>query len=409
MRRTSSPHWTTTTNHPHYDNGQDRNNNDNNHYNNTAAVQPLYITIGTQCCGKTTFLKHQLFPHSPPLDVSLDDQPDVYVSVETTLFLHGVVGAVVTKGGTGVSDMEPKKTEDPRLLQRYQGKTLGERIRQDNHIELTLVLQRFHGDLSSETFASRIREHYQKQQWSLPLAQLLIDAVEQECALAHHNNNNTTTTTTTESLLVPSHVQVFILESLFQPHPSTQQSAIDRAHRLVRQTPPHIPVAWGNTNSKPRDYQRVLDVAWETRRPVRFLVQGRDMASVPLPQLLRRNLQRFSQTGKYIPAVAMDDCHTRISRLLSEAGRGGNATTTTTTTRRHDGDHDAELALEQRLIQMAEAGGGRQYRYRLTRNRLLHREHLNSNTTRYYQGPTMPPTQQQQGGGGVPHKRPRRN
>jgi hypothetical protein len=338
------------------------------------------------------------------LDISLDDQPDVYVSVDTTLFLS-VFGAVVTKGGTGVSDMDPT-TEDPRLLQRYQGKTLGERIRHDNNAELTLVLQRFHGDLSSEMFASKIREHYTKQQWSLPLAQLLIDAVEQECALAHHHNNNTTTTTTTESLLVPSHVQVFILESLFQPHPSTQQSAIDRAHRLVRQTPPHIPVAWGNTNSKPRDYQQVLDVAWETRRPVRFLVQGRDMAHVPLPQLLRRNLQRFSQTGKYIPAVAMDDCHTRISRLLSDAGRGGNATSTTMT-RRHDGDRDAELALEQRLIQMAEAGGGRQYRYRLTRNRLLHRELLNSNTTRY-QGPTMPPTQQQQGGG-VPHKRPRRN
>lgn len=335
---------------------------------NSAA--PIYITVGTQCCGKTTFLKEQHLATAPaarpPLDISLDDQPDVYVSVETQMYVHAA---------DTPQAQNSKTTFAPFLLEKYQGRTLLERIQQDN-AELSLVLQRYRGQLSAQNFAVRILQHYQTSGHSIPLAHALTAAVEEEVKAASlikkdsNSNSNTTTTPPSHPLsLSPTHVQVFILENLFRPHPTTNQSAIQGAYNLLRETPLHVPVAWGNTNSKPRDYQMVLEIACQSRRPVHFLIQGREIPSVELSQLLQRNLRRFSETGKYIPAVAIDDCQGRVSKLIQGGpGCGGGNHHNTTTVTVND-----TLALDQYLVGLAEPRGNH-YRYRLTGNRLIHKE-----------------------------------
>lgn len=170
---------------------------------------------------------------------------------------------------------------------------------------------------------------------------------------------------------MPEHVQVFVVESLFRPHPTDNLSAIQRAYKLLRTTPSHIPVAWGNTNSKPRDYQMALEIASQTRRPVHIFLASPDapLTSLPLSVLLARNLQRFSESGKYVPATAIAECLQRVDGLFAQTIQ-----------------MDA-FGKEQYLVYLAEPPHHRNhynnnnnatstYRYRLTRNRLIQKEFL---------------------------------
>ena len=292
------------------------NHNDNNNSSPSSLVvaAPMYITIGPQCCGKTTIIKQQ----QGVVDITLDDQPDVYIPVPTKLFID--------------SNNNISMEEQQLLNQSFQGKTFFERIQSDN-IELQCILQRILGCTSPQNFAIQILQHYQEQQQQQQqsntrnhinnnhtvVAQLLIQNVEQYCASSCSSSEEQYIGGTASPPL-PPFTQVFCLESLFQPHPSTNQSAIQRAHQLLRDTPSHIPVAWGNTNSKPRDYQQALEICMEQRRPVHFLMShpqhSKSVPWVPLTALLQRNLQRFSTTGKYIPAIAIADCCQRIESLI---------------------------------------------------------------------------------------------
>jgi len=372
--------------------GEESRNSDHHHHEERSTlrkIEPLYITIGTQCCGKTTFLKERLLSKSE-LDISLDDQPDVYISVDTSIFL-----SVFDRTGIDADDNDnlAKQNIDPSsilLHQSYHGKTLFERIRQDN-TELKLVVQRLGGSLSSETFATEIIKLFGSSS-STSLAQVLIDGVEEEISVANNdeNKNNGRKTTAPEmKSLVPTHIQVFILESLFQPHPSTQESAIQRAHRLLRQSQLHLPVAWGNTNSKPRDYQMALDIASQTRRPVHFLIEGRDFPSLTLSEFIVRNIRRFSQTGKYIPIRAIHDCHDRIEQLVSmkdservvATSSRNNMATGSDDRGKEEVTGDSALALDQYLIRLAEPPGS-PYRFVLTRDRLVRKEFRNATNSR---------------------------
>jgi hypothetical protein len=292
---------------------------------------PMYITVGPQCCGKTTLLK-QIDPNL--VDISLDDQPGVYVPVPTQYLVAEKINT------TNVT------AEDSLLLQLYQGKTLVERIQNDN-TELRLILQRWSGQLSPQTFAVHVLQHYQERN-AADIAQTLIATVEDFLS---------------ESPPLPATTQVFILESLFRRHPTLKQSAIERAHELLRTTPSHIPIAWGNTNAKPRDYQQALEIASQTRRPVEFLVCHPDgtgkLPWLPLETLLLRNLHRLARTGKYVPAFAISDCCQRLEHM--NIPTNNNAT-----------------QMEQALVQMASPqprGGPSPYQYQLTNQRLIQKKY----------------------------------
>jgi hypothetical protein len=261
---------------------------------------PLYITVGPQCCGKSSLLK--TLQDGKIKDISLDDQPDVYVPVSTDLFLSCFGDAQV-----------------PETLRKvYQGKSLFERIQNDN-TELRLILQRWNGNKTSKDFENALQEFYSSCGFPLDVASQLVAAVEEFLD--------------GQPPALPSTIDVFILESLFQPHPATNQSAIQKAHQELRVTPKHIPIAWGNTNSKSRDYSQALEIACQVRRPVRFVLCHPAISSeeksqaannaklhtlpwIALPDLLNRNLKRLQETGRYIPAFAVADCCRRVESLV---------------------------------------------------------------------------------------------
>jgi hypothetical protein len=86
-------------------------------------------------------------------------------------------------------------------------------------------------------------------------------------------------------------------------------------------------LAWGNTNTRPREYKEALAVAAKTSRPVYFLVYadnnqcegGVFLPKVGLQELMRRNLSRLLQTGKYVPCRAMVEANDRVSNLVQSA------------------------------------------------------------------------------------------
>jgi hypothetical protein len=149
----------------------------------------------------------------------LDDQQDVYVPIPTDVFLQ----AYDDEG----TDSKPDNERTQLLQQVYQGKTLAERIREN--VELILILRRWNGDSSASEFERRVKSYYEERELSEAVAIALVKTVED--FLSNQPD-------------LPKETDVFVLESLFKPHPQTRQSAIQRAHEELRETPKHIPIAW---------------------------------------------------------------------------------------------------------------------------------------------------------------------
>ena len=114
--------------------------------NSPQSKAPLYISVGPPTSGKTTWLRN-LRDQAPNqasalVDVSLDDQPNVYVPIPTALFC-----------------LTPMEMERPDLPQEYQNllrsslyqKTVQERILSGEHQEHRLVFQRLSGKLSNSS------------------------------------------------------------------------------------------------------------------------------------------------------------------------------------------------------------------------------------------------------------------
>ena len=175
------------------------------------------IFAGPQCCGKSSFLRE--YKEGTIKDISLDDQLDVYVPIPIETFLHAY-----DDKGDGIKTFD-KGT--PLLQQVYQGKTLGDRIREN--IELNLILRRWNGYSTASDFKRGIKNLYEERRYSESVASALVEAVEDFLS---------------DNPELPREFQVFVLESLFKPHPETRQSAIQRAHEEMRETPRHVPVAW---------------------------------------------------------------------------------------------------------------------------------------------------------------------
>ncbi|VEU45030.1 unnamed protein product [Pseudo-nitzschia multistriata] len=329
----------------------------------TSSAAPMYITVGPQCCGKSSFLRDH--EGGKIKDICLDDQRDVYVPISTELFLR----AYDEKDNRGSLE-EPESI----LHQVYQGKTLLERIREN--IELILILRRWNGDSSASDFDRRIRSYYQERNLKTSVADALIATVEDFLS------------TNPE---LPREVDVFVLESLFKSHPETRQSAIQKAYEELRKTPKHIPVAWGNTNAKPRDYEQALEICHQTRRPVRFVLchpecsKGTDddssknestMLTLPwlsLESLLKRNLHRLGTEGRFIPSNSIADCRERVATMIPGSFFKPARDT-----------GQKKKNVEEHLVSIASPGSGRNgngrykpsFRYVLTTYRLIQKEYL---------------------------------
>jgi hypothetical protein len=252
-----------------------------------APPAPMYITLGPQCCGKTTILKQ-----NNVLDISLDDQAHVYHYVPNRLI-----------GGNNITQ------QDSQII---FGKSLLERI--NENIELRLLLNRWNGTLSPQDFRTSVLQLYPKANQG-QLAQEYLATV--EGFLSQHPYPS-----------APQNCAIFVPQALFQKTAqNNMMCAIDRAHHLLHQAPLHQPVAWGNTNTQPRDYQKALEIASQQGRPVHFLVYGQPhepnqppaMPAVPFSQLLRRNLERFQRTGKYVPLGSMQLACQRVEQLVETA------------------------------------------------------------------------------------------
>jgi hypothetical protein len=290
------------------------------------APAPIYITVGPQCCGKTTILKQQNV-----LDISLDDQPHVYHHIPTNLLM----------GATNITEQHS---------QIIYGKSLLERI--NENVELRLLLNRWNGALSPQNFAIGVLQLYPSEN-EQQLAQEYVTTVEEFLS---------------QNPSLPQTCAIFVVQALFQKTAKNNQtSAIDRAHHLLHQAPLHQPVAWGNTNTQPRDYQTALEIASQQGRPVHFLVYGQPpheepnrppvVPAVPFSQLLRRNLERFQQTGKYVPLGSMYVACQRVEQLILKAKA-------------------CNPVLEQGLVQQAST---QEFNFVLYANRTIGKERNNNN------------------------------
>lgn len=395
----------------------------------------LYITIGPPCAGKTTWLwnRRRHPPQSPPpatnvnfnanrddsaitfVDVALDDQPGVYQPLHPNFFLSGGDGTLSKDASSAAPHTAHAAERRQRRQTRIFGKTINDRIQNSDQAELCLVLKRLALQLSSNEFATAIRDlppslsnesNPTESRPPQPKIQSVhagtvnppndpdggirtsstsgsgeggidptwrdrlhaaVEAVLEDVQHRHHNPTNNaphpghSRDDGSEVPLppwMPSAVDLFIREAIFRsPVPGgltgleaaqAKLATALRSHNASSQ--PIEAVAWGNTNTRPREYRDALRLACETGRPVRFVVHrpadwpaelestssstdddgGGDhilhFNAEPLfdlggdlDELLRRGVRRLLTTGRYVPAKVIEDMHRRTGDLLRRA------------------------------------------------------------------------------------------
>lgn len=318
-----------------------------------AKKLPIYISIGPQCSGKTTFLSQlqQRLSRDPTQiirDVTLDDQLGVYVPVKIKDFINPPTNTTSTNHS---------------FNRRIFGKTIQSRLQEQ--VELTAVLQRLSGSLTKSQFESTIIDLYHsyvidaflkrnQQTGETPTSLISEDLTQHD----YHTRVANDLIQVVEELLrdgtplLPRQVQLFVVEALFRPHPKTNQTAVEAATQMLNslaheqiskmnnKKETSFALAWGNTNTRPSDYATALAAAASSGRQVYFIVYGSDgggcgsggdrsdndvrsrvsggvfLPPLEFPELLRRNLQRLIQTGKYVPAKGIWESTERVERLV---------------------------------------------------------------------------------------------
>ena len=359
---------------------------------------PIYIPVGPPCAGKTTILSRILVPanvsasnelanspHHPTVaertagrDVSIDDQDGVYMQIPTHLFL--------------VDDPTTSKTNvaDAKLLnQTVHGKTVYERLYSDGaNDELRVVLRRLAGRITQEEFREAIMR--QMGCWNatkeadnsisgvggisnanveadqsarlvgrhggplqIPastMAKYLIDAVEHFAEIETLTSSGRLRDANQPILGPDGCTDLFVVEAIFRSsdvveggryrtRPPGLNLAIANMERLACNSsalPPDVPLAWGNTNTRPREYTSALEIAQKSGRPVVFIphvnptvvsVQEEGgpgnpselLHHVELDELYLRSIRRLVHTGRYVPATAIKDAAFRCDSLMLSA------------------------------------------------------------------------------------------
>lgn len=304
-----------------------------------ANKQPIYISIGPQCSGKTTLLSQlqQRISKDPTQkihDVTVDEQPGVYIPVDIEFFLLPI---------------STTPLQISYLNRRILGKTIRSRLQEQ--VESTAVLQRLAGKVTQTQFESTITQLYRNHtQEALTRRNPTLTISDSIWKNDYHSHAATDLLQVVEEfhdqlaasqLLLPPQIQLFIVEALFRPdfHTSNQtavEAASEQLLFLAKTIPSTDALAWGNTNTRPREYATALAAAMASGRPVYFLAYG-DSTRRPknnrnhnhigvakgvfaLPKLekidlLRRNIQRLLETGKYVPAKGIWESADRVERL----------------------------------------------------------------------------------------------
>lgn len=288
---------------------------------------PIYISIGPQCAGKTTFLSQlqQRLSKDPTkriTDITMDDQDGVYVRVDTKYFLN------------------KNKQSDRFLNRRFIGKTIKSRIAEQT--ELSVILQRLDGRLTKSEFETSMmrlytnhaREAFQRKNSNVNMTTTTFQPDDDYIRIAHELMEvvqDVVVTTDDASSTLPPTIDLFCVEALFRPNPKTNMTGVDAAAATLKRLAGTTaePLAWGNTNTRPREYKNALSAAAASGRQVYFIAYGdasRVSNGVFLPvlefrELLRRNVQRLMDCGKYVPAKGMWDTTQRVESFMQSVMR----------------------------------------------------------------------------------------
>ena len=334
-------------------NSRKKNVDDDLPFRTASSPAPMIITIGPQNVGKTTWLKnlqeletkHQNLPPNEIIDVCLDEQPNVYIPIPAQIFC---MPSESLKLGTNISQSHQRI-----LNQTIFQKTILDRVLATEQEELRLVVQRIAGMISRNEFEKSMKASFDARRNQTEgrrtnnVANLNIDATKQASeedeeivAVLVESVENLMDHPTTVAL--PDTIDLFVVDALFRngiadnvSSPQTEDlTGIERAIQSLRSSPQNFTVAWGNTNSKPSDYRAALEVAQQHQRPVYFCIFNAlndssiqessnlfDIPYVGFIDLVTRNLNRFLQTGRYIPSKAMWDTSKRVQQLVGDVVR----------------------------------------------------------------------------------------
>ncbi|KAL7581073.1 hypothetical protein ACA910_005876 [Epithemia clementina (nom. ined.)] len=326
-------------------------------------VEPLYITVGPPACGKTFWLSSQYnnsnsSSKTPILDIALDDQPGVYIPIRSHVFLHATASKNNhdTLGSTNTNTNTTTSIADERQLnESWFGRTVRDRIQHDN-MELGLVAKRCAGWLTKDELQAALTDLWFNRQGTgtivgssgigLSLLQTTMNSY--EAVLAEHEQpqrrrgreEQQDSNAVVVPLLLPEYTDVFVREAIFKPNRATGQSALDAAQdALFQKCSSAQAMAWGNTNTKASDYKVALLAAAQQRRPVYFVVYNAlndddetsssnsnsnhsqsimesELESIGLEGLLKRNLNRYLTSGRYVPVSVLWDMWHRTRSLL---------------------------------------------------------------------------------------------
>ena len=334
-------------------------------YTNKSIVKaPIYITIGPQCSGKTSFLRrlynteasipetqstvgNQHVHSTPVCDISIDDQKGVYLPIPKELFL--------------VDSSTTNSLHQDLLARNIHSKSIAERIYDTSNDEQRYILQRLHNVINADEFAQRIFsievDKTTEHKWNLLMGcndenenyidyrRSLIEVVEHTCQKHYPPCTDKVDLFIVESIFrnkddgilsflseQSNHNDILGHESMYGPSLSGLSAAVQNLkHFACHPKKMNMPLAWGNTNTKPRDYIAALEAAEMSGRPVYFIPymdveksmihshDGLILPKVSVVSLLERNIKRLVTTGRYIPSRAIIDASVRVDEMMNRA------------------------------------------------------------------------------------------
>ena len=242
------------------------------------GTQPVIIPIGPQCSGKTTYLASR----GNVMDCNIDEVQGVYIKVSVQDLLHS-----------------SEKRKQEAFKQIVNGTSMHVRCSEVMSGEQGLVFLLLNGAISLEIFIERLLALELGASDVIPL---FLQVISEQAEILG-----------SEFSMKSSTVDIYIREAIFPHGVTSAQGALSHAAN----TRPDRPVAWGNTNLRPRDYESALHLAERTGRPVEFARWGCELPRVEITELLRRNLHRFAETGRYIPVVTLERCLGTAEELLA--------------------------------------------------------------------------------------------
>lgn len=246
-------------------------------YTKKPPNPPLLITIGPQACGKTTFLKNL----GDVRDIAIDDVPECYEKIPCTIVNNF---------------LDAPSASIPHIHRNVMGIPVSERLLDQKTREQLTVLRLFSQKVSLDQaiayFGMSIDDEIMRGVLINTVSNMYIDGFQMESKT----------------------MDLFILEAVFSVGVRQASQRLEHSAHQCRGI-----VSWGNTNLNPDHYANALDLAMQTRRPVRFVRWGSELPRISIEELYIRNVQRFLKTGRYIPLETIQMCVSRADELLTRA------------------------------------------------------------------------------------------